>query len=115
MSDIKELRVGEYDFPKKIIYLAKQMLLSSEQLNLVASTKSAGTASRAAETLVRLGYVNYVNVQTLTDVRNDRRSTKLIITVKKTNSFDKLYKENEEFKKQKDAERQKETETEKAK
>ena len=115
MSEIKELRVAEYDHAKKVIYFAKELLLSSEQINLVASTKSAETAARAAETLVRLGYVTYVNVQTLTDVRNDRRSTKLIVTLKKTGDFERLYKENEEFKKQKDAERQKEAEKEKAK
>ena len=115
MSEIKELRVAEYDYHKKIIYLAKEMLLNSEQINLVSSTKSCPTAARAAETLVRLGYVTYANVQTLTDVRNDRRTTKLIITVKKTDNFEKLYKENEEFKKQKDAERQKEAEQQKTK
>ena len=108
-SDIKELRVAEYDHPKKVIYLTKELLLSSEQINLVASTSSAATASRAAETLVRLGYVTYANIQTVTDVKNDRRSTKLIITLKKTNNFEKLYKENEEVRKQKEAEKQKES------
>ena len=107
-SDIKELRVGEYDHPKKIMYLTKELLLTSEQINLVASTSSAATASRAAETLVRLGYVTYGNIQTVTDVKNERRSTKLIITMKKTSNFDKLYKENEEVRKQKEAEKQKE-------
>ncbi len=107
MSEIKELRVAEYDYSKKVMYLAKELLLSSEKINLVANTNSAQTACKAAETLVFLGYVTYDNIQTITDVKNDRRSTRLIVTLKKTNNFDKLYKENEEKRKEKEAEKQK--------
>ena len=107
-GEIKELQVGEYDHGKKVMYLAKEMLVSNEKLNLIASTKSAQSATRAAETLVRLGYVTFDNIQTITEIRNQRRMIKLIITLKKTGDFKKLYDENQEFKKQKEAEREKE-------
>ena len=108
-SEIKELHVAEYEHGKKVMYFAKDMLRSSEKLNIVATTKSSAVASRAAETLVRLGYATFENIQTLTEIKNDRRSIKLIITLKKTSNFQKLYEENEKFKKEKELEREKES------
>lgn len=49
------------------------------------------------------------NVQTLTIVENGRRIIKIVITVKKTSNFKKLYDENEEMKKKKMEERAAET------
>ena len=107
-TEPKELKVEEYDNAKKVMYLAKELLLNGEKMNLIGTTKSSPIATRAAETLVRLGYVTFDNIQTLTDVRNDRRSIKLIITLKKTSNFDKLYKENQEERKKREAEKEKE-------
>ena len=104
MTDLKDLRVGQYDNAKKIMYLAKEMLLSSEKINLSASTNSSPIASRAAETLQRLGYITYENIRTETYVDRGKR-IRFVITIKKTSNFEKLYKENEEFKKKKDEER----------
>ena len=108
MIEIKELPVAEYDRGKKVMYFAKELLCSNEKLNLVANTNSAAVASRAAETLARLGYVTFDGIKTLTEIKNGRRAIKLFITLKKTANFQKLYDENQEFKKQKEAERQKE-------
>ena len=91
------------------MYFAKELLLSNQKLNLVATTNSAAVASRAAQTLTRLGYVAFDGIQTLTEIKNGRRVIKLIITLKKTSNFQKLYEENQEFKKKKEAEREKET------
>ena len=107
-SEIKELPVAEFDHPKRVMYMAKELLLSNDQINMIASTKSSSIASIASETLVRLGYVTFENIQTVTEIRNDRRAIRLIITLKKTDNFKKLYDENQEFKKQKELERQKE-------
>ncbi len=107
-TDIKELFVSEYESGKKVMYLAKELLIPNEKINIIAGTNSSSIASRAAETLVRLGYVTFDNIQTLTEIRNDRRSIKLIITLKKTANFQKLYDENQQFKKEKEAEREKE-------
>ena len=49
------------------------------------------------------------DVQTLTIVENGRRIIKIVITVKKTSNFKKLYDENEEMKKKKMEERAAET------
>ena len=105
MSDLKELRVSPYENARKIMYLAKEILKSSEKINISATTNSAGIAARAAETLRRLGYITYDNVQTETIIENDRKRIKFVITVKKTNDFEKIYNENEEMKKKKDEER----------
>ena len=108
-SDIKELPVTEYDHGKKVMYFAKELLTHEEKINLIASTKSSPIASRAAETLFRLGYVTFENIQTVTDIKNDRRAIRLIITLKKTPNFQKLYEENQKFKKEKEQERAKES------
>ncbi len=105
MSDIKDLRVAHYDSAPKIMYLAKEMLLSSEKINISSTTNSAGIGARAAETLVRLGYVTYENIRTDTIIENDRKKTRFIITIKKTPQFEKLYKENEEIRKKREEDR----------
>jgi hypothetical protein len=111
-SEIKELRVAQYENAKKIMYLAKELLLSSNKINIIGTTNSADIAARAAENLVRLGYVKYENTQTETIIEHNRKITRLIITIIKTNEFDKLYKENEENKKKKEEERKKEDQKE---
>ena len=106
MEAIGELEVKEYDHVKRVMHLAKDLLLSQERLNLIAGTNSSPTATKAAENLVRFGYVTYENIQTLTEVKNDRRFIKLIITLKKTSDFQKIYDENKEEIKKKEQERE---------
>ena len=89
--------------------LAKELLTNNEKLNLIASTKSAPAATIAAENLVRLGYVTFENIQTVTEIQDGRR-IKLIITLKKTANFKKLFDENEKLRQQKKEEREKEKE-----
>ena len=108
-SEIKEYRVEQYDNAKKVMYHAKEILISNDRINITAFTNSSPIATRAAESLARLGYVTFENIQTLTEVKNDRRNIKLIITLKKAADFDKLYKENEEKRKKIQAEKEKET------
>ena len=98
-SDIKEYKVEEYDNAKKVMYFVKEILKSSDKINIISGTNSSKVSTRAAETLVRFGYVTFDNIQTLTEVKNDRRVIRLIITLKKTGDFDKLYKKKEEEKK----------------
>ena len=105
MSDIKDLRVAHFENAPKIMYLAKEMLLSSEKINISSITNSASIGARAAENLVRFGYVTYENIKTETLIENDGKRIRFIITIKKTSDFAKIYKENEEMKKKKDEER----------
>ena len=109
MEARKELRVSQYNSYKKVIFEAKEYLLSIDSIDITGGTNSSGIAARAVEYLVRLGYVTIENVQTLTIVENGRRIIKIVITVKKTSNFKKLYDENEEMKKKKMEERAAET------
>ena len=102
MEEIGEIRVEEYDHAKKIMYLAKEMLLNKERINIIAGTNSSPIATKAAQNLVRFGYVTFENIQTLTEVKNDRRFIKLILTIKKTSDFKKIYDQNKEDNKKKE-------------
>lgn len=96
----QDLIVSSYDSIKKVMFLTKQMLISNNGIRLISSTNSVVTACAAAETLKRLGYVEYENVQTETVIDNNARKTKCFIKIKKTKDFDRLYKENEEKRKE---------------
>ena len=113
MSEIKELRVAQYDNPKKTMYLAKELLLTTDKINISGTTNSATIVARSAEGLVRFGYVTYDNVKTETIIENNKKRIKFIVTIKKTNEFDRLYKENEENRKKKEEERKKMEESKK--
>ena len=108
MSDIKEFPVDSRDFFTKSMYLCKEFLNTNKKIKIVANTNSASYASRLAETLKRLGYVEFDDIQTETLVRENRRQTRIAITVHKTPNFDKLYKENQEERKKREEERKKE-------
>jgi len=95
------------------MYLCKEFLKTNKKIKIVAQTNSASQATRLAETLKRLGYVDFDNIQTETSVANDRRQTRLVITVHNTPNFDKLYAENEEARKKREEEKKKGGETKK--
>lgn len=105
-EEIKRLIIGQYDYNNKAMNMIKEFLFNSERLNIIAGTNSAGIASRAAETLIRLGYITYENIKTETVIEHDKRKTRFVITVKKTPNFLKLYNENLERKKKLEAERE---------
>ena len=99
---IPELTVEENDNYKKVIYLAKELLLTQERLNIVSGSYSSPIATRATQNMVRFGYVKYENIQTLTEVRNEKRFIKLIITLKRKSDFRKIYDENKKDKENKE-------------
>ena len=107
MSDIKEFPVDSRNFFSKTMYLCKEFLYTNKKINIVSPTHSASQAARLAESLRRLGYVRFEDIQTQTLVRNDRRQTRIVITVSNTPEFDKLYKESLEERKKKEEERKK--------
>jgi hypothetical protein len=108
-QDTKELRVGAEENTKRVMYLAKEFLLNNDVIDVVSGTAGASTVTRACEALVRLNYISYVDIRTETNVVNDRRRTRLVVRIKKTNQFKKLYEENEANRKQKEAEREGQT------
>lgn len=91
----KELRVGSNENSKRIMYLAKEFLLNNDSIDVVSGTQGGPIAARAAETLVRLRYVTIEDLRTETVIVNGRRRTKLVIRLRKTGEFQKLYAENE--------------------
>ncbi len=94
-EDTKELRVGANENAKRIMYLAKEFLINNEHIDVVSGTQGGPVAARAAENLVRLNYVSYEDLRTETAIVNGKRRTKLVIRLKKTGEFKKLYEENE--------------------
>ena len=102
---MKELRVGPSESTKRIMYLAKEFLLNQDMIDVVAGTASAPSVARSCEALARLNYISYVDIRTETQIVNERRRTRLVIRIKKTSQFNKLYQENEAIRKKKEAER----------
>jgi hypothetical protein len=94
-EDTKELRVNSNENAKRIMYLAKEFLLATDKIDVVSGTQGSVVAARACENLVRLHYVTYDDIKTETTINNSRRRTRLVIRLKKTNEFKKLYEENE--------------------
>ncbi len=94
-QETKELRVNPGENSKRIMYLAKEFLLNQDHIDVVSGTAGAPIAARAVETLVRLNYVTYEDLKTETTVYNNHRRMKLVIRIKKTSEFKKLYEENE--------------------
>jgi hypothetical protein len=104
-EDNKELRVAAGENHKRIMYILKEMLLNRETVDVVAGTSGAITLLKAVETLTRLHYVTYADIRTETIVVNERRRTRVVVAIKKTSEFKKLYDENEENRKKLQEER----------
>lgn len=106
-SQHKELRVGQYENAKRAMYLAKELLLNNESIEVNSGTNGAPVVCRACETLVRLNYVTITDVRTETNVVDGTRRINFVMKLTKTADFQKLYDENESFRKQKQEEREK--------
>ena len=91
----KELYIRREDNTKRSIYLAKEFLKSSDgELKVMSSHMGAGIVAKVCNALASMNYVTITNVETDTSAKEGRRKIRLIITVKKTSQFDKLYEEN---------------------
>ena len=98
--DKKEIRVNVTDNTKRVMYLIKEFLLQNDYVNLISGTGGAPISVRAAESLVRLGYVHYELIKTDTVLnQKERRKTKLLVKLRKNDDFMALYDENEEIRK----------------
>ena len=80
---------------KWYMYVVKQVLKLKEQIDIRARTSAAAQVVRVAEALKRLGYITYVKYQTTTVINEGRLQRFIIVTVKKTANFDKLFNERE--------------------
>ena len=98
--DKKEIRVNVTDNTKRVMYLIKEFLKENDYVNLISGTGGAPISVRAAESLVRLGYVHYELIKTDTVLnQKERRKTKLLVKLRKNDDFNALYDENEEIRK----------------
>ena len=98
--DKKEIRVNVTDNTKRVMYLIKEFLKDNDYVNLISGTGGAPISVRAAESLVRLGYVHYELIKTDTVLnQKERRKTKLLVKLRKNDDFIALYDENEEIRK----------------
>lgn len=110
-----ELYVKHDDNHRRVLYLVKELLKAQPTINVVTNYKSAFTVSRVCNTLVTLGYANFSNINTKTDIVEGRRRIKIIVTVAKSENFQKIYDENEakrqEYLDKKEAQKSEKTET----
>ena len=80
---------------KWYMYVVKQVLQHKEQIDIRARPSAAAQVVRVAEALKRLGYITYVKYQTTTVINEGRLQRFIIVTLKKTANFDKLFNERE--------------------
>ena len=95
----KVLRITKSETAKRAMYLIKVFLLNNDYVDINTGPIESPAAVRASESLVRLGYCVFEKVKTDTTLLNNRRRTKLIIRLRKTENFQSLYDENEEIRK----------------
>merc|ERR1712170_257426 len=88
MGDYSKLEAVNLSFrrpAKWCMYVVKRVLKERGTVDIKARPSAAAQVVRVPEALKRLGYVTYVRYYTI-----------IVVNVKKTNDFDKLYDQREE-------------------
>ena len=86
-----------YNRPAKwYMYIVKQVLRTRDSCDIRARPLAAAQVVRVAEALKRLGYITYEKYFTTTVVDKDRLQRFIIVKVKKTKDFQKLYDQRED-------------------
>ena len=97
-TDFSKLEYVNISFNRPLkwyMYIVKLVLKTRESVDIRARPLGAATAIRVAEALKRLGYISYVKYHTTTVVINKKLERYIIINVKKTKDFQKLFDERE--------------------
>jgi hypothetical protein len=81
---------------KWYMYVVKQVLVHNKKVDIKARPSAAAQVVRVAEALKRLGYITYLKYQTTTQINDGKLQRFIVVSVQKTDNFDKLYKEREE-------------------
>jgi hypothetical protein len=102
-----EFIVNPHDNFKKSMYHVKEQLKDKDELTVKSSTYGAFVSTRVCENLSRLQYVTITGVTTQTKVEDGKRRISLVINLKKSKDFDKLYEQHEERRKTLIAEKEK--------
>ena len=86
-----------YNRPAKwYMYIVKQVLRTRDSCDIRARPLAAAQVVRVAEALKRLGYITYEKYFTTTVVDKDRLQRFIVVKVKKTKDFQKLFDQREE-------------------
>ena len=85
-----------YNRPAKwYMYVVKQVLKTRDTCDIRARPLGAAQVVRVAEALKRLGYITYEKYFTTTVIDKERLQRFIIVKVKKTKDFQKLYDQRE--------------------
>ena len=77
------------------MYFIKLVLKTRENIDIRARPLGAAKAIRIVEALKRLGYISYIKYYTTTLVIDGKLQRYIIVNVKKTKDFQKLFDERE--------------------
>ena len=80
---------------KWYMYVVKQVLKTRDTCDIRARPLGAAQVVRVAEALKRLGYITYEKYYTQTVIDKERLQRFIIVKVKKTKDFQKLYDQRE--------------------
>ena len=81
---------------KWYMYVVKRVLREKNSVDIKARPDAASQVIRVAEALKRLGYVEYCSYKTESKINEDSVVSRfLVVNVKKTADFDKLFDERE--------------------
>ena len=96
--DFSKLEYVNISFKRPVkwyMYVIKLVLQNRESVDIKARPLGASQAIRVVEALKRLGYISYVKYCTSTVVNDGKLERYIIINVKKTKDFQKLFDERE--------------------
>ena len=80
---------------KWYMYVVKRVLKHKEKIDIRARPNAAAQVVRVCEALKRLGYLTYNNYYTTSSIDGDVLQRFIVVNVKRTPGFDKLYDERE--------------------
>lgn len=98
-TDYSKLDVVNISFrrpAKWYMYVVKRVLKEKATVDIRARPSAAAQVVRVAEALKRLGYVSYVKYYTTSTIVEGVLQRFIVVSLKKTSEFDKLYSEREE-------------------
>ena len=95
LSKLETVNISLNRPAKWYMYVIKQVLKNRENVDVRAGPLGAAQAIRCVEALKRLGYITYSKYYTTSDITDGRLKKYIIVKVKKTKDFQKLFNERE--------------------
>ena len=95
LSKLETVNISLNRPAKWYMYVIKQALKNRENVDVRAGPLGAAQAIRCVEALKRLGYITYSKYYTSSDITDGRIKKYIVVKVKKTKDFQKLFDERE--------------------